>query len=73
MALTTSEKEFIKNDLPYGYLSKIAKRAGVSCTSVGRYLKGDAPSSNIEKHVIEVYAELKIERTEKRDEIYAKL
>ena len=71
MALSKSEKEFIKGDLPYGYISKIAMRAGVSCTSVARYLRGDAPSSNIEKHTLEIYAELKKERSRKKHKINA--
>lgn len=56
--MTTKKK--IKKSLPHGYLTKVAKAAGVSKSAVTRYLNGSVKSSpRIEKAAIECVLEYK--------------
>jgi len=49
------ERNEIKNNLPYGSISEVAKRANVSKGAVTRFLNGETKSSpKIEKAALEV-------------------
>lgn len=52
----------LKSKIPHGYIKVIAKRAGVSQTSVSKFLAGKFKSYRIEKAALEVLSELGIER-----------
>lgn len=52
----------LKEKLPYGYAKVAAERAGVSCQSVSRYLNGHGNSQKIETAVLEIIAELNLNR-----------
>ena len=51
--------------LPYGYKSAIAKRAGCTRQTVSAFFKGRSKSKKIEDAILEILAELKLEREEK--------
>lgn len=52
----------LKSKIPHGYNKVIANRAGVSQTSVSKFLSGKFKSYRIEKAILEVLSELNNER-----------
>ena len=56
-------RELLKVELPHGYITIIAKKAGVSQPSVSRYLSGKLNSEKIENAVLATIAEIKTKKS----------
>lgn len=63
------DRDKLKQMLPHGALKKVAKRAGVSSSSVSNFFNGRNGSYRIEMAAMEVAKEYELKRRELSDEL----
>lgn len=61
MALTFEYRQKIREELPYGAQSDIAKALNISRISVSKYFSGKTNSARIEKEAAKMYMKYKAE------------